>query len=152
MILLANGFYRGILRGLKGFESGARFGLEKIRWYVSSVGTCYPLLVLIGSLWNSLQLPALMLTVVSTAAISAQMILAALVGFYGGALIGFAHGSFQICRGTWCLTRTLCTSGMGALAMAFGGTLKKSYGFFNGIIPFLQHFCVNTILSQTVAP
>lgn len=152
IVILANGVFRGLVKGFQGFETGARFGVDKLKWYISSVGTCFPIVILIGSLWNSLQLPALMLTVVSTAAISAQMLLAAIVGFYGGAMLGFAHGSWQIFRGTWSLTRTVCCSGLGAVALAFGGTFRKSFGIVNHIFPFVQHFFLNNIVSAAVSP
>lgn len=144
--MLTNGIFQGLVKGFQGFETGARFGIDKLKWYVNSVTACGPVLLVLGSLCNSLQLPALMLTVLSTAAISAQMLIAAIVGFYCGAMFGFAHGAWQILKGTLCMTRTVCCSGAGAVLLAFGGTFKKSFGFLSNLIPVLQ----NMIISQSI--
>jgi len=138
MAIVINGIFRGFIKGVQGFESGARFGIDRLKWFLNAVGMSYPIIVAVGSLCGSLQLPVLTLTVLSAVAVSAQMFIAAMIGFYGGAFVGFAHGSWQILQGTLYLTRTIWSFGTGAMAMALGGVFRKSFEVFGGLFPFIH--------------
>lgn len=132
-IVLANGLIQASTYGVVGLDKGFWLAWRSATFYYDSMVKYGPEMLVAAAAFPIAQLPTLLLTVGGAALVGLEMIGAVVVGWYAGALYGFARGSMEILRATVNLTTDATGRGMGSILAGIGIGAKGFLGILTNV-------------------
>lgn len=138
MVVLANGLMHASATGVLGLEKGFWLAWRSVEFYGKMMLQWGPELVMAGAAFPVIQLPVLLLTVGSGALVGMELVGSMMLGWYAGALYGFALGSMQILKTTVDFSGDILAKGVGHLGGVLGCTASATAHFAKGIVPLFK--------------